>query len=72
MAHIQNTLERAVALRDDFSQLLQAMDAIARGEGRIVELQSVLTDNLRVLRETQTTRWGDARIDRIRPVRGRM
>jgi biopolymer transport protein ExbB/TolQ len=53
MAHIQNTLERAVALRDDFSQLLQAMDAIARGEGRIVELQSVLTDNLRVLRETQ-------------------
>jgi len=53
MAHIQSTLERAVALRDDFSGLLQAIEAIARGEGRLVELQSVLADNLRVLRETQ-------------------
>lgn len=53
MAHIQTTLERAVALRDDFSELLTAMHSIARGEGRLVELQSVLVDNLRVLRETQ-------------------
>lgn len=53
MAHIQTTLERAVALRDDFSGLLQAIESIARGEGRLVELQSVLTENLRVLRETQ-------------------
>jgi biopolymer transport protein ExbB/TolQ len=53
MAHIQSTLERAVALRDDFSGLLQAIESIARGEGRLVELQSVLTENLRVLRETQ-------------------
>jgi hypothetical protein len=53
MAHIQNTLERAVSLRDDFGDLLKAIEAIARGEGRLVELQSVLTDNLRVLRETQ-------------------
>lgn len=53
MAHIQSTLERAVTLRDDFSGLLQAIEAIARGEGRLVELQSVLAENLRVLRETQ-------------------
>jgi biopolymer transport protein ExbB/TolQ len=53
MAHIQSTLERAVALRDDFSGLLQAIESIARGEGRLVELQSVLAENLRVLRETQ-------------------
>ena len=53
MAHIQNTLERAVSLRDDFGELLQSIQSIARGEGRLVELQSVLTENLRVLRETQ-------------------
>ena len=53
MAHIQNTLERAVTVRDDFRDLLQTLQAIARGEGRLVELQSVLVENLRVLRETQ-------------------
>lgn len=53
MAHMQNTLERAASLRDDFGDVLHAIQSIARGEGRLVELQSVLTENLRVLRETQ-------------------
>lgn len=53
MAHVQTTLERAVSIRDDFGDLLATLGAIARGEGRLVELQTLLTDNLKVLRETQ-------------------
>lgn len=53
LAHIQATLQKAVALRDDFGNLAKTLDAIARGEGKLVEMQSTLSDNLRVLRETQ-------------------
>lgn len=53
LAHIQSTLERAVSLRDDFSGLLKTLESLARGEGKLVETQAVLSDNLRVLRETQ-------------------
>jgi biopolymer transport protein ExbB/TolQ len=53
MSHIQDMLERAIALRDDFAHVGQAMESIARGEGRLVELQHVLADNLRVIHETQ-------------------
>ena len=51
--HIQATLEKAVALRDDFGMLAKTLDSIAQGEGKLVEQQRILTDNLRVLRETQ-------------------
>jgi biopolymer transport protein ExbB/TolQ len=53
MNHVQDMLERAIAFRDDFSQVARTIETVAQGEGRLVELQSVLTDNLRVIHETQ-------------------
>ncbi len=53
MNHIQTTLEKATALKDDFGGVARAIEGIARGEGRLIELQSVLSDNLRVIHETQ-------------------
>jgi DNA-binding NarL/FixJ family response regulator len=53
MAHIQKTLEGAVSIRDDFSELVQALKTVARGEGQLLELQAALDRNLRVLHETQ-------------------
>src|SRR5580704_4877231 len=50
---IQALLERAVGARDDFATFLKTLDDIARGEGRLVELQESLSENLRVLHETQ-------------------
>ena len=52
-AQIQALLERAVTARDDFSAFLKTLDEITRGEGRLIELQESLSDNLRVLHETQ-------------------
>jgi hypothetical protein len=46
-------LERAIALRDDFGQVARTIESVANGEGRLVELQTVLTENLRVIHETQ-------------------
>ena len=53
MDHIQATLEKATSLRDDFASVARTFETIARGEGKLVELQGVLTDNLRVIHETQ-------------------
>jgi biopolymer transport protein ExbB/TolQ len=53
LAQIQMMLERAVSVRDDLVGLMKTLEGIARGEGKLVELQVSLTDNLRVLRETQ-------------------
>jgi hypothetical protein len=53
MDHIQSTLEKATALRDDFAAVARTIESVANGEGRLIELQSVLTDNLRVIHETQ-------------------
>ncbi len=53
LAHIQATLERAISLKDDFSGLIKSLDTIARGEGQLAETQAVLSQNLRVIRETQ-------------------
>ncbi len=50
---IQTTVEKAVAVRDDFAGLARSLETIARGEGKLAETQAVLSDNLRVLRETQ-------------------
>ena len=51
-AQIQAALESATAFREDIAEMLEALNAIARGEGRLVELQGALTDNLRVLQES--------------------
>lgn len=53
MDRIQTTLDRVAAFRGDFAVLAKTLDSLARGEGKLVELQAVLTDNLRVLHETQ-------------------
>lgn len=52
LLHIHQTLEKAVALRDDFHDLVKTLHGVAKGEGRLIELQSVLADNLRVIQET--------------------
>ena len=53
MAHMQATLERVAAIRGDLGGLAATLNSVAQGEGRLVELQSVLADNLRVIQETQ-------------------
>jgi biopolymer transport protein ExbB/TolQ len=53
LEHIETTLEKALAVRDDFRTLGKTIEGLARGEGQLVELQGVLTDNLRAIHETQ-------------------
>ena len=53
MGHIHQTLEKAVGLRDDFAGLLETIHSIARGEGRLIELQASLAENLRVIHEAR-------------------
>ncbi len=53
LSFIQASVEKAVAVRNDFAGLAKSLETIARGEGKLAETQAVLSDNLRVLRETQ-------------------
>lgn len=53
MEHVHKTLEKAVAIRDDFGGMIETLHGIARGEGRLVELQAALAENLRVIHETR-------------------
>src|SRR5690606_19646418 len=53
MDRVQTTLDKALSMRDDVRQLSDTLSSLARGEGKLIELQSVLTDNLRVIHETQ-------------------
>jgi biopolymer transport protein ExbB/TolQ len=53
MTQVQTLLERAASMKDDFAGLADALRELSSGEGKLIELQSHLTDNLRVLRETQ-------------------
>jgi biopolymer transport protein ExbB/TolQ len=53
MGHIQKTLEKATAIRDDFGGMIETLDGIARGEGRLIDLQATLAENLRVIHETR-------------------
>ncbi len=53
MDHVQTTLEKAVSIRDDFAGMFETLHSIGRGEGRLVELQSTLAENLRVIHETR-------------------
>ncbi len=52
MSELQAAVERAMSFRNDVAELSQTLNSIARGEGRLVELQCSLTENLRVLQET--------------------
>lgn len=53
MTQIEALLEKSVAMKGDFVELTNVLRELTDGEGRLVELQGHLTDNLRVLRETQ-------------------
>ncbi len=53
MAQIQVLLERAISVKDDFAGLAKAMRDLSSDDGKLIELQGHLADNLRVLRETQ-------------------
>ena len=47
------TANQLSSLRDDFAKLVQGLSGISQGELKLVELQNILAENLRVLRETQ-------------------
>jgi len=50
---MHGALEKVASLRDDVGGLADTLHAIARGEGRLVELQTALADNLRVIHESR-------------------
>ena len=54
MNHIQDDARaRPSPCGTTLPRVARTIESIARGEGRLVELQGVLTDNLRVIHETQ-------------------
>lgn len=52
MGQIQAALQSATSFSQDISRLAETINDIARGEGRLVELQASLANNLQVLHET--------------------
>jgi hypothetical protein len=50
---VQATVDQVAGLREEFSQMVNALGGIFRDKGDLVELQSTLANNLRLLRETQ-------------------
>ena len=52
MEQIQLALQQASSFSDGVGDLVKTLNGIAAGEGRLVELQASLTDNLRVIHET--------------------
>ena len=52
MEQVQAALHKATSFSGEVGTLVGTMNSIARGEGRLVELQATLTNNLRVLHET--------------------
>jgi len=53
MDRIDKSLQRAGAIGQEIGTLTDTLHGIARGEGRLAELQGTLSTNLRVIRETQ-------------------
>ncbi len=53
LATIQRTLESIAALRDDFRDVGKTFEGLTQDEGKLVELQRVLSENIRLLHETQ-------------------
>lgn len=53
LAVIQKTLESIAGLRDDFRDVGKSFHSLTEGEGKLIELQHVLTENIRLLHETQ-------------------
>ncbi|WP_437184907.1 MotA/TolQ/ExbB proton channel family protein [Planctomicrobium sp. SH668] len=53
MEVIRSTLEKSGSIGKEIRGLTETLETVARGEGRLAELQGTLTTNLRVIRETQ-------------------
>jgi len=53
LQQIDVTLEKALTLREGVSDLVEALHGISQGEGKLLEVQTVLAKNLRVIHETQ-------------------
>ncbi|WP_437229542.1 MotA/TolQ/ExbB proton channel family protein [Planctomicrobium sp. SH661] len=53
MERIQKSLDKAGSIGKEIGDLTETLQSIARGEGRLSELQGTLSNNLRVIRETQ-------------------
>ncbi|WP_428305922.1 MotA/TolQ/ExbB proton channel family protein [Lacipirellula sp.] len=53
MGQIHATIDKAALLRNDFSEVVRTIHGIAQGEGRLLELQATLSDNLRLIHETR-------------------
>lgn len=53
MEQIHGAIDKAAMLRGDFSEVVKTVQGIAKGEGRLIELQATLADNLRVIHETR-------------------
>ncbi|MGE3314635.1 MAG: MotA/TolQ/ExbB proton channel family protein [Planctomycetaceae bacterium] len=52
LARIQTTVQEASKFSGDMSALAKTLDGIARGEGRLLDLQKSLADNLKLLHDT--------------------
>ncbi len=52
LGRIEHALDQALGVRDDIGVLVRTLEGIAKGEGKLVDQQRVLTENLRVLRES--------------------
>lgn len=52
LRRMESLLEQALSVRDDFGALTRTIQGLAQGEGQLVQQQRVLSDNLRVLRES--------------------
>jgi hypothetical protein len=52
LAQIQRALEQASQFSGEVGALAKTLQSIARGEGRLADLQRTLTENLQVLHET--------------------
>jgi biopolymer transport protein ExbB/TolQ len=53
MEQIHGAIDKAAMLRGDFAEVVKTVHGIAKGEGRLIELQATLADNLRVIHETR-------------------
>lgn len=53
LERLQGTLDQALSMREDFGECVNVFRSIADGEGKLAEVQNVLANNLRAIRETQ-------------------
>jgi biopolymer transport protein ExbB/TolQ len=52
-SEVRASVEQVSALQVDFARLVEGLTAVVDSKGEVVKLQAILSDNLRLLRETQ-------------------